>query len=84
MYSKAVTWNKTTPGVLSVNIDSHLERVKTGDYAYIGPSSIIKAWVQNDCNLAHFEIEGLASTATMGLVKGSPYTDLFSDRWAIK
>ncbi|RUS87846.1 hypothetical protein EGW08_004379, partial [Elysia chlorotica] len=76
--SKALAWSKSTPDILSVDINTHLKRVKNGNYAFIGPSSLVKAWVQNDCNLVHFPVEDLFNTASIGLVKGSPYTDLIS------
>ncbi|GFR81030.1 glutamate receptor [Elysia marginata] len=83
LYSKVLAWRHNTPDIMSADVETHLTRVKNRHYAFIGPSSIVNAWVQNDCNLASFPVEGLCNTAAIGLVKGSPYKDLISDMLSV-
>ncbi|GFO17119.1 glutamate receptor ionotropic, kainate 2 [Plakobranchus ocellatus] len=79
IYSRAVAWNRTTPGLVSANLAGHLERVRSEEYAFLGPASTSKAWVQKDCNLAYFLLEDAELPTYIGITKDSPYRDLISD-----
>ncbi|KAL3861014.1 hypothetical protein ACJMK2_007107 [Sinanodonta woodiana] len=73
-------FNKSDPSVLSINIDSHVEKVRSGGYAFISDKSIIESVIAKECSMMKIREEFLPLNYAIGLPKNSPYTNIVSDK----
>ncbi|KAL3860944.1 hypothetical protein ACJMK2_007039 [Sinanodonta woodiana] len=73
-------FNKSDPSVLSTNIDSHVEKVRSGGYAFISDKAIIESVIAKECSMTKIKEEFLPLNYAIGLPKNSPYTNIVSDK----
>ncbi|KAL3861015.1 hypothetical protein ACJMK2_007108 [Sinanodonta woodiana] len=73
-------FNKSDPSVLTTNIDSHVEKVRSGGYAFISNKATIESVITKECSMTKIKEEFLPLNYAIGLPKNSPYTKTVSDK----
>lgn len=82
-WSKLVEFNQTDHTVLSGDGNKQIEKVKKGDYAYVGDRTFMELKTMNNCELGIAASDILPLQYSIGLPNNSPYTKLFSDEYVL-
>ncbi|CAL1532137.1 unnamed protein product [Lymnaea stagnalis] len=80
LWERIKTVNQSDPSVLSLNVNEHFGRVKREDYVFIVEKSITDYWHVDECDHILIKENLFTLHYAVGLVNGSPYTDLFSEQ----
>lgn len=68
------------PSHLSKDLDVHLQKVKAGSYAFIGPRLLFGLWMVDNCDLTVMKETLVPSYTSFALPKHSELTKIFSDQ----
>ncbi|XP_060558639.1 glutamate receptor ionotropic, delta-1-like [Ruditapes philippinarum] len=71
-------FNKTDREVLNPYTNIHIRKVKKGKYAWIGDKTSIDIAMGKECTLTSIKEEFLPLKYSLGFVKDSPHTNIFS------